>query len=653
MDDPININEDTLRPDEMESNQDSAALAQQVQALAATVEELTRQNQEMKLRLQQEENRSKGNPEDEGDSHRRNSQPRTATPDEQNSDLLLEMRKEMDELRNAIKERTDRSVDRLVRATDSPFTTAILECPVLTKFRLPQIKPFDGLKDLQDHLNTFKTTRGLQQPPDEILCRSFPATLKGAAREWFIKLPTSSIDNFDQLSNALLRHFIRGQHPKMPANYLLTIKQGEKETLRSYVKRFTRETLKVDEADNKVQSTTFKEGLRSRELMASLAKNPPRTMAEMLLKAQKYMNAEDALAAIEDVEKPRGSGRKDDEHRGQKREHPDRRTNDGNRRRDDKSSRMIKDKHFLKWPRPLHSSPNVRDKNKFRDNNKNQKERSSKDEDNTPQPSQDIIGEINTIAGGPFLGGSFKFLRKACQRQVNSVYMIPLSKQRRENHDVSFNKAGARGVKQPHNDPLVIVLTIEGFNTKRILIDNGNSANIIYLPAFQQLKLDPKRLHSFDSPLVRFSGDRVYPKGIVTLMVRVETYPRQLTREIDFVVVDCPSSYNVIIGRPTLNKWKVATSTYCLKMKFPTDSGVGEVKGDQVLARECYQAIVAAKENHAWMIEEKEGDKMENLETVVLDEEEATKMTRIGMTLSPEMRSKLVQFLKENQDIFA
>ena len=52
----------------MESNQDFAALAQQVQALAATVEELTRQNQEMKLRLQQEENRSKGSPEDEGNS---------------------------------------------------------------------------------------------------------------------------------------------------------------------------------------------------------------------------------------------------------------------------------------------------------------------------------------------------------------------------------------------------------------------------------------------------------------------------------------------------------------------------------------------------------------------------------------------------------
>ena len=43
-----------------------------------------------------------------------------------------------------------------------------------------------------------------------------------------------------------------GQRPKRPADHLLTIRQGERETLRSYVKRFTRETLEVDEADDKV-----------------------------------------------------------------------------------------------------------------------------------------------------------------------------------------------------------------------------------------------------------------------------------------------------------------------------------------------------------------------------------------------------------------
>ena len=167
------------------------------------------------------------------------------------------------------------------------------------------------------------------------------------------------------------------------------------------------------------------------------------------------------------------------------------------------------------------------------------------------------------------------------------------------------------------------------------------------------MKLDPRRLLLFDSPLVSFSRDRVYPKGKVTLTVTVGAYPRQLTHQLDFLVVDCPSSYNVIIGRPTLNRWKAATSTYCLKVKFPTENNVGKVKRDQVVARECNQTVLATKENHTWMIEEKEKDKVEALETVELVEGEIAKTTRIRTALSPEMRTRLVQFLKENMDVFA
>ncbi|XP_065625303.1 uncharacterized protein LOC136065695 [Quercus suber] len=318
-----------------------------------------------------------------------------------------------------------------------------------------------------------------------------------------------------------------------------------------------------------VQLTTFKAGLKSRELVSSLAKNPPRTMAEMLLKAQKYMNAEDALAAIRD--EGRTEDKREDDRRGQKRDRSDRRNNDGVRRKDDKSSRTVKftplvmpvdkiltqiqDEHYLKWPRPLHSSPSVRDRSKycrfhkdhghytedcrdlkeqieeliqkgklqkfirkgeyskFRGEHKCQHESSSKNGNHQSQPPQNVIGEIQTISGGPITGGSFKSLKKTYRRQVNSVHMEPPPKHRRTDQDMTFNENDARGVKHPHNDPLVVMLTIEGFNTKRVLVDNGSSADIIYFPAFQQLKLDPGRLRPFNSPLVSFSGDKVYPKA--------------------------------------------------------------------------------------------------------------------------------------------
>ena len=62
--------------------------------------------------------------------------------------------------------------------------------------------------------------------------------------------------------------------------------------------------------------------------------------------------------------------------------------------------------------------------------------------------------------------------------------------------------------------------------------------------------------------------------------------------------------------------------------------------------------MLAAKENHTWMIEEKEEDKVEALKTIELVEGEVTKMTRIGTTLSSKMKTRLVQFLKENLDVF-
>jgi len=96
----------------------------------------------------------KTNRDDDGESQKK----RPNTPESASSDLLREMRKEMDELRNAIKEKTGRSLDRMVRKMDSPFTMAVLEYLVPSKFHLPQLEPFNRLKD---HLNTFKTTLGL------------------------------------------------------------------------------------------------------------------------------------------------------------------------------------------------------------------------------------------------------------------------------------------------------------------------------------------------------------------------------------------------------------------------------------------------------------------------------------------------------------
>lgn len=120
----------------------------------------------------------------------------------------------------------------------------------------------------------------------------------------------------------------------------------------------------------------------------------------------------------------------------------------------------------------------------------------------------------------------------------------------------------------------------------------------MYMTAFQQMKLNPKGLHPFKSPLVSFSGERVYRKKIISLSITARTYSTQVIKDIDFFIVDFPSSYNVILGWPTLNYLKAGTSTYYLKFKFPIDDKIGEIREDQVLAREYYQVVLVGKENH-------------------------------------------------------
>ena len=90
---------------------------------------------------------------------------------------------------------------------------------------------------------------------------------------------------------------------------------------------------------------------------------------------------------------------------------------------------------------------------------------------------------------------------------------------------------------------------------------------------------------------------KVQPVGTIILSIVVGSYPQQIAKEVNFLVVDCSSSYNAIIRRPTLNRWKAMTSTYHLSIKFPTEYGVGQVQGDQLAVRECYLAMLSVDEH--------------------------------------------------------
>ena len=139
-----------------------------------------------------------------------------------------------------------------------------------------------------------------------------------------------------------------------------------------------------------------------------------------------------------------------------------------------------------------------------------------------------------------------------------------------------------------------------------------------------------------DAPLVGFTGDRVCPVDIITFPITVGTYTRTVSKTVAFLVVNCPSAYNAIIGRPTLNRLRAVTSTYHLLLKFPTEHGIGKVRGDQVAARECYLASLGSEgQNQTMIIEERKilVKPSEELDMIELEDGHPKKTTRIEADL--------------------
>uniref|UniRef100_A0A2N9HHU7 Reverse transcriptase domain-containing protein n=1 Tax=Fagus sylvatica TaxID=28930 RepID=A0A2N9HHU7_FAGSY len=591
---------------------------------------------------------------------------------------LREMRKQMGDMKNSLKAKAARNLDNLVHRADSPFIPSIADFPLPSRFKFLE----------------------------EVMCRAFPLGLRGSARVWFNKLESESIGSFVQLSRAFIDHFIGSQRRGRPPTHLLSVKQMEGESLRAFVHGFNEEAMKIDCPKEDVTVTAFMAGLQKGDFLYDLCKDPPETMSELMYEATKHMNAEDALEAMDD---PPPKKRKDTEDRKPEpaKQKVPKFTETPERKRAtappvkfsnftplntpiDKLLLQIQDDPSLWWLGKIRSDPNSRPKNLYcrfhRDhghltedwvalkeqvetlirqgklqkyvsrpaNTRQTKPPAQREqaEPNRPGP----VGEIRTIIGGPASGGTSRASRKAYARQVHNIMVVqrPQKNVRLDDHIISFSEEDARGTHQLHDDALVITINITSFTTRRVMVDNGSSADILYLPAYQQIRLDKDKLRPMDALLVGFIGDKICPNGIVTLPITVGTHPKTVSKTVDFLVVN--SEYNEIIGRPTLNRLRAVTSTYHLLLKFPTEHGIGEVRGDQVAARECYLASLGPeRQNQTMTIKEQKilVKPSEELDTIELEDGHPERTTKIGTNLPPKTKESLVQFLKNNKDVFA
>ena len=160
------------------------------------------------------------------------------------------------------------------------------------------------------------------------------------------------------------------------------------------------------------------------------------------------------------------------------------------------------------------------------------------------------VGTINTILAAPGRMGGYP-------SRVLSVAQLPTEESqsgqkrpKRNPHPVlSFLEEDKVGTTQPHNDALLIPLRIGGYDVKRVMVDGGSVAEIMYPDLFKGLKLKPEDLMPYNSPLMSFDGKLITPKGMIRLPI--QTGPEIV--EVNFIVVDTYSPYTAIIGRPWLH----------------------------------------------------------------------------------------------------
>ena len=156
---------------------------------------------------------------------------------------------------------------------------------------------------------------------------------------------------------------------------------------------------------------------------------------------------------------------------------------------------------------------------------------------------------------------------------------------------LSFSDADKQGTIQPHDDALVVTLRIGGYNVKRVMVDQGSVAEIMYPDFYKGLGLKLKDLTTYSLPLVSFEGKMVVPKGQIRLPVQAGVD----VVEVDFIVVDAFSQYTTIMGKPWLHSLGAISSTLHQKVKYPSGGQVPEIVGSQFMARQCLIAAIQHK----------------------------------------------------------
>ncbi|XP_068501465.1 uncharacterized protein [Phaseolus vulgaris] len=425
------------------------------------------------------------------------------------------------------------------------------------------------MEDPEAHLTAFHIQMMLVGDSDAVKCKLFMSTLTGMALDWFISLPEGHITSLAQLSRLFREQYLANRAPTPVSYDFFDVKQFQGETLKEYISRFGAQVVKVGTTEEPMIVYAFRKGECPGSFSKSLNRSRPKTFAEVRRRAVEHIASEGEAyekCTIAAPARPRAQIRtqparvheaatekrnSDRKRTYETRRAPPRGRAEGRR----EGSRPLRH-NFVVELKDLIVVPNIADRLR------------------PPVKSDKILGPHKE---------SWCEFHEAFGHHINNCLVLGYQLEEFVKNeefpddpwesDLVFTRADLRDVVPHDNDPVVISVVTAGRKVHRVLVDQGSSADVMFWSTFNKLQLSPDLLRPYTGCLYRFVDNPVEVRGYLELRTTFTDGAVSRTENIRYLVVNANSAYNILLGRPALNRLRAVSSTRHMKMKLPNLSG--------------------------------------------------------------------------------